>query len=256
MIAKELRAARWVTLAGLALVALMVIQLITIDFHTLTLALVRSQADGPIPAADRGQISLGGALIWAMLFENALWFVAGFGGVIVGSRLIASEVGSGSILLLLSRPVSRTRALLTKYAVGAAILLMFACLCGAFALLVGELNGVAQPPLGGLIPSVLLLWLASLFVMGVTLVYSVLVPNALAAGILGFFTVYVIVIGPAIYNRAVYNIGGSDWSLSNYWGSLDIYAGVASAAQSLLIAGIAALVPPLVALAIFRRRAF
>jgi ABC-type transport system involved in multi-copper enzyme maturation permease subunit len=256
MIAKELRAARWVTLAGLVLVAFAVIQLITINFHTLTLALVRSEADGPIPAADRGQISLGGALIWAMLFANALWLIAGFGGVIVGSGLIASEAGSGSILLLLSRPVSRTRALLTKYAVGVGLLLVLACLCGAFALLVGGLNGVAQPPLGGLIASVLLLWLASLFVMGVTLVWSVLVPSALAAGIIGFLTCYAIVIGPAIYNRAVYNIGGSDWSLASYWGSLDIYAGVASAAQSLAISLAAALIPPLLALALFRRKAF
>ncbi len=67
---------------------------------------------------------------------------------------------------------------------------------------------------------------------------------------------YTIVIGPAIYNRAVYNIGGSDWSLSNYWGSLDIYAGTASPAQSLLIALAAAAVPLVIALALFRRKAF
>jgi ABC-type transport system involved in multi-copper enzyme maturation permease subunit len=256
MIVKELRAARWVTLAGLALVVFTVIQLITIDFHTLTLALVRSQADGPVPAADRGQISLGGALIWAMLFANALWFVAGFGGVIVGSRLIASEAGSGSILLLLSRPVSRSRALLTKYAVGAGVLLALACLCGVCALLVGAANGVAAPPIGGLLASVALLWLASLFVMGVTLVWSVIVPSALAAGIIGFFTVYAIVIGPAIYNRVAYNIGGSDWSLGNQWASLDIYAGVASAAEPIAISLAAALVPLAAAVLLFQRKAF
>ena len=256
MIVKEVRAARWVALAGVALVAFALIQLITIDFHTLTLASVRFQADGPIPAAERGQISLGGALIWAMLFESGLWFIAGFGGVIVGSRLIASESSSGSILLLLSRPVGRTRALLTKYAVGAGILLALAVLCGVCALVVGAANGVAAPPFGGLLASVVLLWLASLFVMGVTLVWSVIVPSAIAAGVIGFFTVYVIVIGPAIYNRVVYNIGGADWSLSNQWGSLDIYAGVTSAVEPIAISLMAALVPLALAIVLFRRKSF
>jgi ABC-type transport system involved in multi-copper enzyme maturation permease subunit len=222
----------------------------------LTLASVRFQADGPIPAAERGQISLGGALIWAMLFESGLWFVAGFGGVLVGSRQIAGETGSGTILLLLSRPVSRTRALLTKYAVGAGILLVLALLCGLCALVVGAVNGVAAPPIGGLLASVALLWLAALFVMGVTLVWSVIIPSALAAGITGFFIVYIIIIGPAIYNRIVYNIGGADWSLGNQWASLDIYAGVASAAEPIAISLIAALIPLALAIVLFRRKSF
>lgn len=256
MIAKELRGARWATLATLAVLGLITLQLATINLRALTLKALQQQADAPVTAVARGQISLAGAYIWATLFADALYFVAGLGGALFGSRLVASEASSGSILLLLSRPVSRERALLTKYGVAAGLLLALACVSGVLALLFGALHGLALPPLGGLVASILLLWLAALFVCGVTLVYSVLIPNALAAGFLGFFTVYVLVIGPAIYNRVVNNAGGSDLSLGNYWGSLDIYVGAASPTQSLLIALAAAAVPLVIALALFRRKAF
>ncbi len=48
----------------------------------------------------------------------------------------AVKVGSGSIFVLLRRPVSRTRALLTKYAVAAALSLLLCSLCGCMALAV------------------------------------------------------------------------------------------------------------------------
>jgi hypothetical protein len=44
--------------------------------------------------------------------------------------------------------------------------------------------------------------------------------------------------------------------LSTYWSSLGIYAGVDSPAKSLLVAGIAALIPVALALALFVRKAF
>jgi hypothetical protein len=59
---------------------------------------------------------------------------------------------------------------------------------------------VAAPPLGGWALSVLLLWLAMLFVIGVAMLYSLLLPSAIAAGVLAFFTAYLLAIVPVIHS--------------------------------------------------------
>ena len=169
-------------------------------------------------------------------------------------------MGSGSIFVLLRRPVSRTRALLTKYAVAAALSLLLCALYGCMALAVGAWQGIAAPPVGGLVLSIVLLWLGMQFVMGLTLLYSVVVPSALAAGVLGFFTTYILALAPLFHSstgpHVTYFLGGPDWSIVNYWGSLGIYAGTDSPLKSLLVSVIAALIPALVALVLFVRKAF
>src|SRR5690242_19454854 len=99
-----------------------------------------------------------------------------------------------------------------------------------------------------------------LFVMGLTLLYSVVLSSALAAGILGFFTTYVLAIAPFFHSgdapHVTYFLGGPDWSIVTYWSSLGIYAGAESPLKSLLVASLIAAIPALGALALFVRKAF
>jgi ABC-type transport system involved in multi-copper enzyme maturation permease subunit len=199
--------------------------------------------------------------VWATFFNDlTLYLLVGLGGAIFGAGLIASETSSGSIFVLLSRPFSRTRIFLTKYGVAAVLSLLLCVLFGAVSFGVGAWQGVAAPPLGGWMLSVILLWLGMLFVVGLAMLYSVLVPSALAAGVLAFFTAYILDIAPAFHSgtqsHIQYFLGGPPWQLDTYWSSLGIYAGVDSPAKSLLIAGIAALIPVALALALFVRKAF
>ena len=145
MIAKELRSAQWVTLAGLAILALGAVQVTTVDLHTVTLAVLHNQSDASFAVVSAGHINAGSAYLWATFFaDNALYLLVGIGGVLFGARLVAAEAESGSILLLLSRPLSRERILLLKYGVAAGLLFGLCCLSGALTLLVGAMQGMRQ----------------------------------------------------------------------------------------------------------------
>jgi ABC-2 type transport system permease protein len=258
MIAKELRSMRWSLLAGLAIVALITFQVLATDLHTVDLQAVSDQTDASLTAITNGHISAAAAFLWAGYFSTTLYFLVGIGGAIFGAGLIASETSSGTALLLLSRPISRERILLIKYGVAALGLLILSVLCGALALFLGALAGVKQPSLGGVLISVALLWLAELFVMGIALVYSVLFPIGIAAGVLGFFTTYAIAIAPDFHNATTnqYYLGGPDWSVATYWSSLDIYAGGGDPVKALLVSLGVALIPLVIASLLFARKAF
>jgi ABC-type transport system involved in multi-copper enzyme maturation permease subunit len=189
MIVKEVRADRWAALFGLVIIALRVLSAVTVDLKAQSLSTLRYQFDADFSLVASGGLSAGSAFLWATFFNDlTLYLLVGLGGVIFGAGLIANEISSGSIFVLLSRPLSRTWALLTKYGVATALSLVLCALCGCVALAVGAWQGIAAPPLGGLMLSIVLLWLGMQFVMGLTLLYSVVVPSALAAGVLGFFT--------------------------------------------------------------------
>ena len=261
MIVKEARADRWAVLIGLVVIALRILTVVTVNLKAQSLAALQYQFDADFSLVASRHFSAGSAFLWATFFNDlTLYLLVGLGGVVLGAGLVASETSSGSIFVLLSRPVSRTRALLTKYGVAAALSLVLCALCGCMALAVGAWQGVAAPPVGGLLLSIVLLWLGMLCVMGLTLLYSVVVPNALAAGVLGFFTIYVLGIAPLFHTgtapHITYFLGGPDWSIVSYWGSLSIYAGTDSPLKSLLVAAIAALIPAVVALMLFVRKAF
>jgi ABC-type transport system involved in multi-copper enzyme maturation permease subunit len=261
MIAKEARSDRWIALFGLVVVALRLQSAVATNLKAQTLATLQGQFDADFSLVASHHLSAGAAFLWATFFNDlTLYLLVGLGGAIFGAGLIASEISSGSIFVLLSRPLSRTRALLTKYGVAAALSLLLCALCGCVALAVGAWQGITAPPVGGLIFSIVLLWLGMLFVMGLTLLYSMLIPSALAAGILGFFTTYILAIVPDFHSgtepHVTYFLGGPDWSLVSYWGSLGIYTGTASPLKSLLVAAIAALIPAVVALMLFVRKAF
>jgi ABC-type transport system involved in multi-copper enzyme maturation permease subunit len=261
MITKELRAERWGALLGLLVIGLRILNGVTGDAKAQTLASLNYTFDADFSAVSAHHISTATAFLWATYFNDLTqYLLVGLGGVVLGAGLIASETSSGSIYVLLSRPVSRTRALLTKYAVAAAVSFVLCAICGSIALIIGAINGFAQPPLGGFLISVVLMWLGMLFVISVTLLFSVLIPNALAAGVVGFFFVYFMVIIPVFHSGVAPNIhyflGGPDWELSSYWGTLGIYMGVESPLKSLVIGLIAAIIPTTLALWIFVRKAF
>ena len=256
MMIKELRAARWTALAGVVVIALSVFTLLTTNLHQITLHDLTNQSDADFGAVTSGHLHASSAAIWAAFYSDTiLYLLVGLVSVLFGARLFAGEEGSGSILLLLSRPISRERILLTKYGVCALLLLALCCLCGVAALVFGAAAGEV-PPISGVLLSTFLLWLGTLFVLGVTLVYSVLIPSSLAAGVLGFFTIYILAIAPTFHIHTPSIPGGIEWSLITYWSNLNIYAGMTNPAQSIIVAGIAALIPPLIALFLFRRKAY
>ena len=261
MIAKEARADRWAVVVGLLVLALRLQSAVTTDLKTQTAATLLGNFDADFSAVTAGHISAGAAFLWATFFNDlTLYLLVGVGGAILGAGLIASETSTGSIYVLLSRPFSRTRILLSKYGVAAALSLLLCVLFGAVSLGVGAWQGVAAPPLGGWAISVTLLWLGMLFVIGVAMLYSVIVPSAFAAGVLAFFTVYILTLAPLFHSgtgsHVHYFLGGLDWSIVQYFGSLGIYAGVDSPVKSLLVTGIAALFPVALALVLFVRKAF
>jgi ABC-type transport system involved in multi-copper enzyme maturation permease subunit len=261
VIVKEARADRWAVVVGLAVLALRIQSAVTTDLKAQSLATLTYTFDADFAAAAAGHISTGAAFVWGTFFSDlTLYLLVGVCGAVFGAGLIANETSSGSIFVLLSRPYSRTRIFLTKYGVAAALSLLLCVLFAAVGLGVGAWQGVAPPPLGGWVVSVILLWLAMLFVIGLAMLYSVLVPSALAAGVLAFFTSYLLDIVPVIHSgtqpRVHYFLGGPPWQVSTYWSSLGIYAGIESPLKSLFIAGVAALIPVALALALFGRKAF
>jgi ABC-type transport system involved in multi-copper enzyme maturation permease subunit len=261
MIAKEARALRWAVVVGLLVLALRIQSVVTTDLKAQSLASLTYNFDADFAALSAGHVSAASAFLWATFFSDlTLYLLVGLCGAVFGAGLIASETSSGSIFVLLSRPFSRTRLLLTKYGVAAALSLLLCLLFGAVGLGLGAWQGVAAPPLGGWVLSVILLWLAMLCVMGLAMLYSVLIPSAFAAGVLAFFTLYLLDITPAFHSgtepHVHYFLGGPPWQLDTYWSSLGIYAGVDSPVKALLVSGIAALIPVALALALFVRKAF
>jgi ABC-2 type transport system permease protein len=261
MIAKEARANRWAVVVGFLVLALRLQSVVTTDLKAQSLATLAGNFDADFSVAAAGHISAGSAFLWATFFNDlTLYLLVGLGGAVFGAGLIASETSSGSIFVLLSRPFSRTRIFLTKYGVAAALSLLLCMVFGVVGLGVGARQGMAAPPLGGWVLSVFLLWLGTLFVIGLAMLYSVLVPSAFAAGVLAFFTAYILDIAPTFHtgtqSHIQYFLGGPPWQLDTYWSSLGIYAGLDSPAKSLLVAGIAALIPVTLALVLFVRKAF
>ena len=119
---------------------------------------------------------------------------------LLGVALVSGEVSRGSILLLLSKPASRDHMLLIKYAVGAACLLVVALL-GAVGIIVSA-HAKAYPSeavdLGRIFGSAALIWLGSLFVLGVALLASVLFRDVVRTIVAAAVTLYIVFSLPEI----------------------------------------------------------
>lgn len=195
---------------------------------------------------------------------------------LLGVALVSGEVGQGSVYLLLSKPVSRRRMLLTKYSVGAAGLFAVALVGAAGVVLSAYARGYPSEAVPALrvFGAAALMWLGSLFVLGVALVASVVFRNVISTILATIATVYLVHAGPDLVRSVIEGIfwTNSDymrpfreinawqnafeaWRLSTYWGGFSPHAINGTTTQSFLVCLLTAAPPLLLALWLFRRKA-
>lgn len=252
MVAKELIEARWKAIIGAALSTLLIL------ISALTFDLIRSVLNSPqasgasnmLGSDVMSRLSNYTVYVWSSAFSptNNSGVVLLIVAALLGASVIAGEVSKGTIFLLLSRPLSRDKILLTKYLVGAAILLAMNVLAGVVMVLASAIAGHFQDlNLGGLAASVLLFWLGTLFVLGLATLFSVVFNDVLRPLALAAVVVLVLSL-PGIFPH------GSDWVLPAYWTSLPAYLGQEFPVKALVISLVAAAIPVLAAVPLFRRQ--
>lgn len=194
-----------------------------------------------------------------------------------GIGLVAGEVGRGSIFLLLSKPVFRTRILLTKYAVCAACLFVVAAIGGGSTILTALARGYPSEAVqvSKILLSTGLTYLGSLFVLGVALIASVIFRDVLRTLLVTVAAVFVILAGPdllrafvewIVWGDRLYTMGPmkfptwyrffDHFRLYDYWIGLQPYSGEMIVARSLVVCVVTATAALLLALWLFRRRAY
>src|SRR5207249_10788119 len=94
-----------------------------------------------------------------------------------------------------------------------------------------------------------LFWLGTLFVLGVSSLFSVVFSDVLRPLALTVCVVLLLSM-PGLFPH------GGDWALPGYWTSLPAYLGQEFPAKALVVSLVAALVPVLAAVALFRRQAY
>ncbi len=233
---KELLDARW-KLICFALLALLVA---SVNVAAYQFAKNQNLLPGPLASFN--------AFVWAQWFQVNAPLMLALGAVILGSGLIAGEVSKGTIFFLLSKPVSRERILLTKYGVSLGSLFVVTLL-GSIAIEgVSGVLGHSQDVLRLLVATVLL-WLGALFPLGLSLLFSVVFPDIIRP--LAFtLLISVALLLPAIFPH------GQDWSLLSYWSSNKAYLGGGFPLKEYLVCLVAAVLPLLGALVVFRRKAY
>lgn len=225
------------------------------------------------------------------LAQAAKWEIEGFSiganvvlvplAGLLGVALVSGEVGRGTIFLLLSKPVSRRRALLTKYSI-CAVVLFAAALVGAVAAIIsGYAHGYPAGSINvvEILASAGLFWLGSLFVLGMALLASVLFGDVIKSIIAAVASLYVIHSAPDLVRTFIQWLtwtdadyeqdfvgAANDWydsferfRLVNYWTAEDFRTGeliLSLAARNSLVCLVAAVVPLLLALWWFRRKAY
>lgn len=196
---------------------------------------------------------------------------------LLGVALISGEVGRGSIFLLLSKPVSRTRTLLTKYSVCVAVLFLVAALGVLGTLVAAYANDYPQSAfrVTEVLTSSALFWLGSLFVLGTTLLFSVIFGDIIKSVVATVVFAYLVYSGPDLllglsqFWSFVLGDPANDpktmderyrffqrFDLLNYWTATDPFTGEWVATRNLIVCLIAAVVPLLLALWLFRRKAY
>jgi ABC-type transport system involved in multi-copper enzyme maturation permease subunit len=165
MIAKEWRDARWKLAIGAMLVVAMavLIPLDTLFPHSYSLFGEPGNVVAPSPTENTGYLRY---LLWSQWFTEASGnLVLMLLAAVLGAGLISDEVTRGTIFLLLDKPVGRGRMLLTKYTVGAGVLLIITLLGSVTLLVVAGILGYPQYA-GGVLVSTVLMWLGLLFMLG------------------------------------------------------------------------------------------
>lgn len=179
--------------------------------------------------------------------------------ILLGAATVTEEVGRGTLYLLLSKPVSRTRILLTKYTISAGILLLAAVLGHAVLIVAAVARGY---PLGllnafGVVLSTALIWLGSLSVLGLAVMFSVLCRNALVSAAATFVTAYLIFYVLPGYAELFVPYDILEMVAPLYsWTSAALYAGDGLALLNFLACVTAAAVLLLAPLWLFARKAY
>lgn len=250
MAIKELIEARWKAIIGISVC--FIIAGGTAGTYDLIKRLLTRTTLQQVPQSLQGQVQglLGSydAYVWSQWYTKNGAEVLALLAAVLGASLIGGEVNKGTIFFLLSKPVSRVRVLLVKYAVSAALLLAMIVVSSAALLVTAAIVGHPQNP-GGVAISTLLLWLGTLFVLGLALLFSVLYKDVLRP-LLFALLITVLTVIPGFIP------GWSDWSLTNYWSSQAAYLGQEFPTKALLVCLVAAIAPVLLAIPLFRRQAY
>jgi ABC-type transport system involved in multi-copper enzyme maturation permease subunit len=249
MVAKEFIEARWkAIICCLLALALVVVSTATYDLFKSILSGNSSQMPLFLQQQVQQFTSSYSLYVWGNWFaKNGPEIMAAL-AIVLGSALIAAEVNKGTIFYLLGKPISRERVLLTKYAVSALILFAVTVLSSVVLLVTSALVGYSQP-IGGVVISTLLLWLGVLFPLGLALMFSVLFKDALWPLICAL-TIIILTAIPGFFA----NWGA--WSLPGYWSSQAAYLGQAFPAKEFIISLIAAVLPLILAIILFRRQEY
>ncbi len=249
MVAKEFIEARWkAIICCLLALALVVVSTATYDLFKSVLSGTSSQMPQFLQQQVLQFTSSYSLYVWGNWFAKNGPEIMAVLAIVLGSALIAAEVNKGTIFYLLGKPISRERVLLTKYAVSALILFAVTVLSSVVLLVTSAIVGYSQP-LGGVVISTLLLWLGVLFPLGLSLMFSVLFKDALWPLICAL-TIIILTAIPGFFP----NWGA--WSLPGYWSSQAAYLGQAFPTREFIISLIAAVLPLILALILFRRQEY
>ena len=168
--------------------------------------------------------------------------------IVLGSGLIAGEANKGTIFFLLGKPISRERVLLIKYAISALLLLAVSVICSIALLVTAAFAGHPQN-ISGVVISTALLWLGVLFSLGLALMFSALFKDPLWPLICAL-VITVLTLIPSFIP------GWGAWNLISYWSSQPAYLGQGFPAKEFLICFVAAVIPLVLAMLLFRKRAY
>lgn len=197
--------------------------------------------------------------------------------ILLGIGLILGEANQGTVYLILSKPMSRTRLLMTKYAVGATLLLAVASIGNIGLIISAAEHGYPLRYLSvwGIALSTVLLWLGSLSVLSLASLTSVVLRSLIGAGLTAVLALCLVFNLSGILDVLLYNLqdvfkiqdsqgvptyfpyGPSErLNLANYWTDASLYLGQGFAVTTFLVCLIAAAAPLLAALWMFRRKAY
>jgi len=183
---------------------------------------------------------------WFYLSNGPLIFL--LFAIVLGCGLIATEVSQGTITFLFSRPLSRNRILLTKYAVSAASLLIVAIL-SSIAILVSSMILGYTLDMIRLLTATFLFWLGSLTPLGCALIFSIIASDTLRALLWSLLTF-------AVGNVLLLIPRWQPWSLLYYWSSRQSYLQGTFPFAEYIFCFIAALLPLLLALWLFHLKEY
>lgn len=276
MIAKEWRDARWKLLLGSVCIVVLAI-IVTTPYRWMageTLVAPNMLPEG-LPLPDEFPRELSPAESAAYSIENSFGTICGYVlvplAVLLGVAVVSGETGGNTILLLLSRPMDRTRLLLIKYGVAAAALLVVDVLGCVGILTTAAIRGypMEQISIFGVALSVTLLWFGSLFVLSTALLMSVAFRSVLFSLAAAVVTLYAVLTGPQLLSAFLSQpiprpSGAVDWSyswltwldVSRYWGGEILYQGENLATVNFLVYSTLAALPLMVALWLFNKKTY